>query len=67
MESRKSINVYIPKHFMAIRKCINILVLYGLEVRLTYSYISELRNGQEFKFENKPFIIFILIPKRVLF
>ena len=61
MESRKSINVYILKHFMAIRKCINILVLYGLEVRLcfTYSYISELRNGQKFKFENKPFIIFI--------
>ena len=34
MASRKGINVYIPKYFMAVRKCINIIVIYGLEVRL---------------------------------
>ena len=34
MASRKSINVYIPNYFMAVRNCINILVRYGLEVRL---------------------------------
>ena len=25
------INIYIPKYFMAVRNCINIYVLYGLE------------------------------------
>ena len=34
---------------------------------LTCSYIGELRNGLEFKCENKPFIVFILILRRVLF
>ena len=33
---------------------------------LTYPYIAELRNGREFKCENKPFILFILILRRVL-
>ena len=32
MVSRKSRNIYIPKYFMAIRKYINILVFYELEV-----------------------------------
>ena len=41
MASRKGIHIYIPKYFMAVRNCINILVLYGLEVRLlTCSYIG---------------------------
>ena len=34
MASRKRINIYIPKHFMAVRNCINIFFLYVLEVRL---------------------------------
>ena len=34
MASRKSINIYIPKYFMAVRNYLDILVLYGLEVRL---------------------------------
>ena len=33
MASRKGINIYIPKYFMAVRNCINIFLLYGLEVR----------------------------------
>ena len=33
MASKKGIHIYIPKHFMAVRNCINIFVLYGLEVR----------------------------------
>ena len=34
---------------------------------LTCSYIGELRNGRKFKCENKLFIVFILILRRVLF
>ena len=34
MASRKGMNIYIPKYFMVARNCINIFVLYGLEVRL---------------------------------
>ena len=34
MASRKSRNIYIPIFFMAVRNGINILALYGLEVRL---------------------------------
>ena len=34
MVSRKNINIYISKYFMAGRNCLNILVLYGLEVLL---------------------------------
>ena len=37
MASRKSRIICIPKYFMAVRNCINILVLYGLEVRLCSS------------------------------
>ena len=32
MASRKGINIYISRHFMAVRNCINIFVLYGLEI-----------------------------------
>ena len=32
MASKKGIHVYILKYFMAISNCINICVLYGLEV-----------------------------------
>ena len=32
MASRAGINIYIPKCFMAVKNCINIFVLYGLEV-----------------------------------
>ena len=67
MVSKKSRNIQFPKHFMAVRNCINILVPYSLGTSLlTYSYIGELRNGQKFKCENKPFIVFILILRRVL-
>ena len=62
MASRKSRNIHIPKYFMAVRNRINILVI--LQIRgtslLTCSYIGELRNGRKFKWENKPFIAFIL-------
>ena len=34
MASKKSINVNIPKYFMAVRNCMNIIVRYGLDVRL---------------------------------
>ena len=34
---------------------------------MTCSFIGELRNGQEFKCENKPFIIFALILSKGLF
>ena len=33
---------------------------------LTYSYIGELRNSRKFKCKNKPFIVIILILRRVL-
>ena len=32
MASRKGINIYIPKYSMAVINCINIFVLYELEV-----------------------------------
>ena len=34
MASRKNRNIYIPKYFMEVRKCIIMFVIYGLEVRL---------------------------------
>ena len=34
MASRESINIYILKYFIAVINCINILVIYLLEVRL---------------------------------
>ena len=33
MASRTGINIYIPKYFTAVRNCINIFVLNGLEVQ----------------------------------
>ena len=56
MPSRKSKDIYIAKCFMGVR---------GTSM-LTCSYIVELHNGQSFKCENKPFIVFILILRRVL-
>ena len=32
---------------------------------LICSYIVKLRNGRKFKCENRPFLVFILIPRRV--
>ena len=32
MASRKGVDIYVPKYFMAVRNCINIFVLYGLEM-----------------------------------
>ena len=34
MASRKGINIYIPRYVMAVRNCINMFILYRLEVRL---------------------------------
>ena len=34
MASKKGIHIYIPKYILAVRNCINVFVLYGLEVRL---------------------------------
>ena len=34
MASKNGIDIYISKYFMAVRNCINIFVLYGLDVRL---------------------------------
>ena len=69
MARKKSVHIFIPKYFMAVRNYINILVLLLLRGTslLTCSYIGELRNGRKFKCENKPFIVFILILKRVVF
>ena len=70
MVSRKSRNIYISKYFMAVRNCINTLVLYLIRGTslLTCSYIGKLLcNGRKFKCENKPFIVFILILKRASF
>ena len=55
MASRKSRNIYISKCFMAVYVSVDLLC------------IGELRNGRKFKCENKPFIVFILILRRVLF
>ena len=33
---------------------------------LTCSYIGEVRNGRKIKYENKPFIVFILILRKFL-
>ena len=69
MANRKSIDIKIWRYFLPIRSCINNLV--PLRVRgtslLTCSYIGETRNDRKFKRENKPFIVFILTLRRVLF
>ena len=68
MANRKSVNIYILQYFMTVRNCINIFVLLIRGTfRLTCSYIGELRNGRKFKCENKSFIVFILILRRVCF
>ena len=71
MASRMSIHIYNPKYFMAVRNCINTLVIYYLKIfhtsLLTCSYIGELLNDRKLKCENLLFIVFILIVRRVLF
>ena len=68
MASRKSINTHILKYVMAVKNCINIFALLIEDTPLlTCLYIGELRNGRKFKCKNKPFGIFILILRRVLF
>ena len=32
--SRKGVNIFIPKYFMAVRNCINVFVLAGLKAHL---------------------------------
>ena len=68
MASRKCINIYIPKCFMAIRNCINIFV--PLRVRgtslLICAYIGKLRNEGKLKGENEPFIVLTLMHNKVL-
>ena len=66
IETRKSRNIYIPKYFMAVKNCINIIIFTSTSLS-TWSYIGELRNGRKFKCENKPFIVFISILKIFLF
>ena len=68
MTNRKSINIYIPKYFMAVRNFIHILVLYGLEIRLCRpAHISaNYMTDWKFKCENKLFVVLFLILIRVL-
>ena len=42
MASRKGIHIYIPKYFMAVRNCMNIFVIRGLEV-LHFTDTSNIR------------------------
>ena len=42
MASRKGINIYFLKYFIAVRNCINIFVLYVLEVRLIAVPINQI-------------------------
>ena len=70
MARRKGINIYIPKYFMAIKKphtgtCFCSLGVRGTSL-LTCSYIGELCNCRKFKCKNEPFIVLILILRRVL-
>ena len=69
MMSRKGIYIYIYSEIFyggqKLHKCFCSLRFRGTSL-LTFSYIGELRNGWKFKCENEPFIVFILILKRVL-
>ena len=47
-------------------KCFSSLLIKDTSL-MTCSYIGELRNGRKFICENKPFIAFLFILKRVLF
>ena len=69
MASRKSKHIHASKYIMAVRKCITFFssLLSKDTSLLTCSYIEELRNGRKFKYKNKPFIVLILISRRVLF
>ena len=71
MARRRSINIntkYVEIIYggQKMHKCFRSSLIRGTFL-LTCSYIGELRNGQKFKCENKPFIVFILILRMVLF
>ena len=58
MVSRKSMNIYIPKYFMAVRngipgKCFSSLLIKDTSL-LTCLYIGELRNGWKFNARINP-------------
>ena len=67
MASRKRMNIYIPKYFIAVRNCIK--YFRSLRVRgtslLTCSYIGELRHGRKLNARMNPSSL-VLIPGRVL-
>ena len=73
MARRKGIYIYIPKYLMAVRNCVPgkyfcyLRVTVEVSPLLTCSYIGELRNGRKIKCENRPFIVFIFIFRRVLY
>ena len=49
-----------------LHKCCRSLLIKDTSL-LTCQYIGELRSGREFKSENKPFIVFSFVLRRVLF
>ena len=68
MASRKSINIYIPSFSYGGQKLHEYfcyLWVRGTSL-LACSYIGELHNGRKLKCEDEPFIVFILILRRVL-
>ena len=71
MASRKSgNNVYLYSEMFSgdqkLHKSFSSLRVGGTSL-LTCSYIGELRNGRKFKCENKPFMVFILILRKLFF
>ena len=50
-----------------LHKYFRTFVIKDITSLLTCSYIGKLRNGRKFKCENKRFIVFILVFRRVLF
>ena len=66
MASIKSVHIYIPKYFKAVRNYFSSLLIRGTSL-LTCSYIGELQNGRKLKCENEPLIVFILTLRSVLF
>ena len=65
MASRKGINIYIPKYFMAVRNCIKSFVLYGLEVRLC-GFVCISPNYVTVGNLNEPLIVLISSLRRVV-
>ena len=56
----------IPYDRQKLHKYLSSLLIKGTSL-LTYSYIGKLGNDRKFECENKPFIVFILALRRVLF